>query len=447
MPCPFSGQRTRSLADEPSRRRFLASAVAVGGTFGLSACLGREQSETATPDTEPGYPPGPDDLSNLPDRQHAWNEYLIHDGHGNTILPRHQVLLFLDYTGPVPPTDDARTRVEATFRGVEAAFQRGTGGRRDAMLNEGLLFTVGYTPKYFARFDNDLAASTGLATPEAVVAELSEQETTADDHDAVVVLNSDYASVVLSAEEALFGTVETVNGVAVPTDVDGLFERDERRTGFVGRGLPARELDVDEVPESAPLSMGFKSGFAGNQPPEDKVTIDDGPFSGGTTQMISLLELDLDRWYEMASANRVSQMFSPQQDPEDVGATGDQLASQSGITEETVGRLQTDATERGRVGHSQKVAAARDDDFDALILRRSEGNATSESGPVLNFSSLQRAIDDFIETREAMNAPDFDEHVDDDRHGIRGFVDVRHRATSLVPPRRLRSLPTPRPDS
>jgi hypothetical protein len=444
MPCPFSGRHTNPRSDESSRRRFLASAVAVGGTFGLSACLAREGDRTDTPTEGVDFPSGPADLSTLPRRQHAWNDYLIHDGHGNTILPRHQLVLFLDYTGSIPPTDDERARVEAAFRGIEAAFQRGTGGRRDAMFNGGLLFTVGYTPTYFDRFDESLPTSVGLDTPESVVDELSEEPSIADDHDAVVVLNSDYASVTLTAEEALFGTLDTVDGVEVTSSLGGVFERATRRAAFVGRGHPARELEHDEIPDSAPLSMGFKSGFADNQPSEDKVTIDEGVFAGGTTQMVSLLELGLDEWYDMGSDERVSQMFGPGLDVDEVGSTGEQLADESGITEETVDRLRADAAERGRVGHSQKLAAARDEDFDALILRRSEGNVPAEFGPALSFTSLQRAIEDFVTTREAMNAPELDDEVEDDRHGIRGFVETRHRATALVPPRGLRSLPTPR---
>jgi hypothetical protein len=445
MPCPFSGQHDRSTADRSSRRSFLASAVAVGGTLGLSACLARESERTDTPQTETTaeFPSGPEDLSTLPDRQHAWNESLVHDGHGNTVLPRHQLVLLLDYTEQTPPTDEERSRVEEAFRVIERAFQRGTGGRRDAMFNEGLLFTIGYTPTYFDRFDESVPASAGLDTPESVVEALDEDTAIVDHHDAVLVLNSDYASVALAAEEALFGVIDRVNGVEATSSLDGIFERDRRRTGFVGRGQPARKLDVEEIPDSAPLSMGFKSGFKDNQAPEDKVTIDEGPFAGGTTQMVSLLQLDLERWYNIDTEGRVSQMFSPGLDEEEVGDTGDQLGGGSGITRESVERIQEDAAEHERVGHSQKLASVRDEDFDALLLRRSEGNATSEFGPALSFSSLQRTIGDFVTTRQAMNARGLDDDVDDDRHGIRGFVEVKHRATALIPPRRLRSLPTP----
>jgi len=48
-----------------SRRDFVKAAVAIGGTSALSACLDREGA--------PDLDTGPEDLSALPARQHAWN--------------------------------------------------------------------------------------------------------------------------------------------------------------------------------------------------------------------------------------------------------------------------------------------------------------------------------------------------------------------------------------
>jgi hypothetical protein len=50
-------------------------------------------------------------------------------------------------------------------------------------------------------------------------------------------------------------------------------------------------------------------------------------------------------------------------------------------------------------------------------------------------------ITDFVETRQAMNATDLDEHVEEDGHGILPFMEVTNRATFLIPPRKFRSLP------
>jgi hypothetical protein len=126
-----------------------------------------------------------------------------------------------------------------------------------------------------------------------------------------------------------------------------------------------------------------------------------------------------------------------------VGDAGRALADHSGITEDVVDRLDEDA-KTGCVGHSQKAARARDDDFDPVILRRSEGIATEDPTPGFNFSSIQRGIADFVRTRQAMNLDGVDD-VDDAHHGILNYFEVSGRSTFLVPPRRYRALPTPRP--
>ena len=72
------------------RREFLKATVAIGGTAAFSACLGREEIDVPT---------GPDDLSSYPQRQHAWNEALPKDDHGNVVALHHRVLLFLKLLG------------------------------------------------------------------------------------------------------------------------------------------------------------------------------------------------------------------------------------------------------------------------------------------------------------------------------------------------------------
>lgn len=117
------------------------------------------------------------------------------------------------------------------------------------------------------------------------------------------------------------------------------------------------------------------------------------------------------------------------------------------------------------MGHSQKLARVRDDDFDLLILRRGYSNATGTPDPRLNFSSLETGIEKFVTTRRAMNdvslKPDSDSaegedgsaeaenggltksSVPQEEHGILGFIEVLHRTNYLIPPRSRRALPTP----
>jgi len=460
-----------------NRREFTRSLLAAGGLLALQGCMDLESSDQndqrslddqGTPDstetvdgtTETGtetptptekkvdldVPRGTDDPSALPREQHAWNDYLVRDMNGNTTLPQHQVLLFLEYTGEIPPSNDDRETVSAALRSVEEAFQWGTASRANALENTGLLYTIGYSPTYFDRFGSDLDDSVDMAPPKTVLDELGESTSKADTFDALLLLTSDRASVCLAAEEAMFGTVETLNGVDINHRLGTVFDIAERRTGFVGAPLPSNRLSFDEIPEHSPMSMGFKSGFKDNQLSESKATISKGPFAGGTIQLVSRLDIDLSKWYDLDETDRVQAMFSPEHTPEEVGPVGEGLGNHSGITEESVKQLDQESRSGCPVGHSEKVARARDENFDPLILRRSESIATDESvrpdGDKVgfNFTSVQRSIEDFIETREAM---EFDgEHGC--VNGIIDFLETRRRAVFLIPPRHNRALPAPR---
>jgi hypothetical protein len=415
------------------RREFLKSAVAIGGAAAFSACLGREEVEVPT---------GPDDLSSYPQRQHAWNEVLPRDDHGNVIAPNHRVLLYLNYQRDGQPNEDDRDQVETALRGIEHAYERS---------GDGLSLTVSYSPAYFDRFDESLPESVDLPTPEAL-APFEDPEL--DTPDAVVHLASNTAQVVLGAEEGLKGNESTLNGVDQPdaalTDV---FDIVDRRTGFVGDGLPAENADdaegvpADKVPEEAPLFMGFKSGFKKNQASEDRVTIQSGPFADGTTQHISKLQLNLNQWYNQDDRwQREAKMFCPYHAENDViEGTGDNLGTSSKIddcqpTDET-------AREMGVVGHSQKSARARDDDDSPLILRR-DFDSTDDGTASLHFLALQRGITDFVDTREAMNGTDVTEQSavgQRNNNGILQYIRTKRRGNFLVPPRSLRALPPAQP--
>jgi len=423
----------RPRADPISRRDFVRSAVAIGGAAAFSACLGRES---------PDLPTGPDDLASLPERQHAWNAALATDDHGNDVAARHQAVLLFDYAGDGTPTDADREQVERALRSLERAYPRD---------HEGLLFTVGYSPAYFDRYDEPLPDSVDLPAPEALAPFEDPEPDTAD---VVVHLASDYGSVVLGAEEALRGEVETLNGVDVAASVAGVLARVDRRTGFVGDGLPADHQDVQGVPDSepvdedAPLYMGFKSGFSKNQAPEDSVTIEDGPFAGGTTQHVSQLHLNLDQWYEQDDRyHRVATMFCPAHAEEGlVEGAGDNLGNTAQMEERGCpAHTERDARESGVVGHSQKSARARAADGNPLILRRDFDSADDDRAQ-LHFVALQESIADFVETREAMNGTDLGGAVGQrQNNGILQYMQVVRRGNYLVPPRSLRALPTPQP--
>ena len=415
------------------RREFLKTAVAIGGTSALAACLEREQVD---------IPQGPSDVSTLPDRQHAWNNILATDDAGNPIAPRHRVLLLLNYKGDGPPTESNRETVETALQGLERAYKHD---------NEGLLFTISYSPSYFDRFDQTLPESIDLPMPKALA---PFEDPDFDTPDAVVHLASDYAQVVLGAEEALREKKSTLNDVDQPsTPLTNVFNVVDRRTGFVGKGLPAENQDVDgipdskPVPEDAPLYMGFKSGFKGNQASEDRVTIQSGPFTGGTTQHLSNITLNLNQWYQQDSREqRVSKMFCPFHAENDaVEGTGANLGTDSGMDE--CSDIQEAARTKGVVGHSQKMVSVREDDS-PLIIRR-DFDSTDGGHASLHFLTLQRTISDFVDTRKAMNGTDIAEKSalgQRNNNGILQYMVVNRRGNYLVPPRRHRALPVARPE-
>jgi hypothetical protein len=416
------------------RRAFLQSAVAIGGSAALAACLERE----GLPDLSNGD--GPDAL---PERQHAWNAGLPTDDHGNVRNARHHVLLYLDYAGAGEPTPADREAVAGALAALDRAYPHAA---------DGLLSTVGYSPAYFDRFDADLPESVDLPEPKALS---PFEEPEFDTPDAVVHLASDHAQVVLAAENALLGERDELNGVPFESTLADAFERTDRRTGFVGDGLPAENQDVegvpdgDPVPADAPLYMGFKSGFEKNQASEDRVTIQSGPFAGGTTQHVSKLRLRLDDWYgEQDHDDRVAEMFCPFHAEEGlVEGTGESLGNDTRMTDECVESADEHARNHGRVGHSQKSAMARDDDGNPLILRR-DFDSTDGGEAGLHFLALQRGIDDFETTREAMNGTELTEHPavrQRVNNGILEYTFVKRRGNYLVPPRSLRALPTPKP--
>ena len=436
-------------ADVP-RREFVKAAVALGGTVGLSACLGANEGEgsgdddsvdpTAGDDLD-GVPTG--DPDSVPDRQHAWNDSLPTDEHGNVKTPVHHVLRLVDLAIDVADPaerEEARERLSAALSDLESAF---------AWSNEGLLFTVGYSPAYFDRFDQPLPESVDLPEPTALT---SLEDPAFDDADILVHLASDSPEALLAAEEALFGAVDAANGVDV-TDASDLFEEVDRRTGFLDAGLPREHRDVEGVPEDAPipegapLFMGFANGFAESQATEDRVTIAEGPFAGATTQHLSTLQTQLNAWWDQENHHqRVAKMFSPTHAAEDrVGEWGEELAEDPAVAD-----LPDDAVEYARdegvVGHAQKAARAREDG-DPILLRR-DFPTTDGDHTGLHFLTLQESIADFVRVREAMTGEDI---ADDTgvgtrvNNGILQYVFVRRRGNYLVPPREHRSLPTPDP--
>ncbi|CAI49606.1 uncharacterized protein NP_3030A [Natronomonas pharaonis DSM 2160] len=420
--------------DGLSRREYVRAMVAAGGAAGLAACLEAfDDGDTGGNggDEEPTVPSG--DPEARSSRQHAWDETLPTDDDGNLVAPEHHVLLPLSLATDID--DDARTQVETAFQSLERAYEYSP---------EGLLFAVGYSHAYFdERVDSDPpipepTALTSMETPEF------------DTFDAVIHLASNHPHVVLEAEEALVGDVDAPNGTPMEATLSGVFEPAEpRRTGFLGPGLPTQHTDLDGVPDSipedAPFFMGFRSGFTESQAPEDRVTIQDGPFAGGTTMHISSLGLQLRTWFEQDSHfQRVAKMFSPEHaHNESVGEIGERLGTETGVAGDIAEATESHARNQGMVGHAQKAARARDEDGTPPLLRR-DFNTVDGDQPGVHFVSLQRTVDEFVEVRDAMTGADLAGDGVGQRlnNGILQYIFVRRRGNFIVPPREDRSLPS-----
>lgn len=422
------------MFDGPSTRRgFMKAAVAVGGASALAACVDRAQ--------EP-IPKGTDDFSSLPDRQHAWNDYLRTDEHGNVEGPRHQVLLYLNLDHDGQPTAEDREVLDSALTTLDRAYERS---------HEGVIYSIAYSPAYFDRYDESLPDDLDLPEPRSL-APFEDPEF--DRQDALLHMGSDRADALLEAEQALTGERDTANTVAMESPLTDVLTVDSRRTGFVGAGMPAERQDVagipdsKPVPEESPLFMGFKAGFAKNQATEDYVTLNDGPFAGGTTKHVANIRQRLDDWYvEQDFEDRVAEMFSPVHAAEGmVEGVGDNLGDSSGLTPEIIETIEEQAEQYGRVGHAQKAARAnRDADGNVRLLRR-HFESTDDDVASLHFPSLQTGISAFEEVRAAMNGTDLTANPairQRVNNGILEYIFVRKRGNFLVPPRRIRSFPTP----
>jgi len=446
MGCPFHGGDSDSTemergGDEGSgaggatgrdrgmdRRTFVKSAMVIGGAGALTQL---ESLAGLSPE-------GSDDdrraigAGERLNRQHAWDAFEDVAGSLNTKPPHNTVFLMLDYEGGGEPSPGHRKQVAGALDGIERNFE---------WHSKGVMFTMAYSAEYFDRFE---AAPPEGAAPwdQETVVERSLAVTTDDDIDpepreAMLMLASDNAANLLAVEEALWGGDGPVE---FEHTFEGVFERPrtfpDRRVGFLGPDLPKDryedELDVD-VPDGAPLSMGFVAGFDASMPGEDAVTLEEGQrfpnpdvdaaevptgreyvgevgtrdpgvFAQGTLKHVSHVELDLDAWYERDEADRRVQMYSPFHTESDVGDVGENLTkfrdAEPGAEEVGDGEVVRDlpardpeaedyaelaeATAEGgtaltdgtpTLGHSQKAARARydvdgDDELEQPVLRR-----------------------------------------------------------------------------
>ncbi|WP_336036913.1 DUF7405 family protein [Halobacterium yunchengense] len=395
-----------------SRRNALASLAAASGAVGLSGCT-RVLSERAPREPDLGLDENPHDV---PARQHAWNDSLREDEHGNHVPATHYRVALLSLRDS-PSVDAART-VERAMRRVEAAHDWGP---------DGVLHTLAWGSEYFARVD---ALERSPVTHPRVLSRTDDPDL--QRFDAALVLASDDADRLRRVERDQFTGGDDRLGA--------VFEREATRTGFIGEGAPASFADAAGVgdlpiPEDAPMFTGFHSMRRGTQATEDDVTIRDGEFAGGTTMHLSQIALDLERWYDFEDAERVARMFSPAFSTEDVAELADTVPFDDDVS--------ASVAEHGVAGHHEKVARARRDGRPRLLRR--DFDSADGGEPSVHFLSLQRTLSDFRHTRRAMNGwylrDDHDDVTDREHNGLLSILRTTARANFYVPPRANRAFP------
>jgi hypothetical protein len=547
MDCPHHDTGDDESDDDRERidrREFVKAALAIGGTGALASLADRVG---LTPTFAGGAggasnpPPGDEGGENgrspitaavRHNRQHAWDAFERRTASGNTAPPSDSLLLLLDYDHDGPPAPAHRRQVEGALRGIERRFPWGP---------EGALFTMAYSGAYFERFEADPPPGAAPAPP-AAVARLSEAVTgeavEAETADAVLVLASANAANLLAVEAALWGEEVTVGDATVSFEAtfEGVFARPvsfpQRRVGFAGKTLDreryGRLFGVD-VPETAPLSMGFVAGFDASVPEEDAVTLtrgqrfpgpgidsddvptdrpyvdadavgarDPGVFAQGTLKHLSLLELDLESWYDRDGDERRHRMYSPYHTAAETGPTGRRLTdpddddaeedpgAEAAVVDDDVPdpparpddgpgyadhapETATDGTAltggEPRVGHSQKTARARydldgDGGLEQPVLRR-DWDAIGPVGPggdprpAYHFNvpvRFEESIFSLLEATYNVEFTSLDGRIDHDAPaaspagsgGIAPFVRARRRGNFLVPPVTVRALPPAR---
>ena len=342
------------------------------------------------------------------------------------MAPKFDRLLFFDVRGSPTPADAAL--LESRLRTLERLFHWGP---------EGLLFTVGYGPDYFSRV-------LGTASPiETAIGLSSFEKPRIDTFHLCLHLACDDQQRLADVETALRGREKLRQAPGARLSLASILIWRETRTGFTGAGLPRAYERVrgiptgSPVPKAAPLFMGFKSGLKKNPATEDDVTIRSGAFAQGTTMQVSYMLLRLDDWYgQLSEEDRVARMYSPQTT----------VAGAERLTTDAPGepgKIIEAITKYGVIGHAQASAQARRHNRPVIIRRDFDTVDGGQAG--LHFVSLQRSIQDFVATRNAMNATgahNLNRRITATaNNGINAFLDVRRRANYILPSRRDRSFP------
>lgn len=358
-------------------------------------------------------------------------------------------------------------RLEAALRAVEAAYPYSPAG---------VFSLVAYSLPYFRRYIRPEVFDTHLphmadaaAAPvllDAVRFASDPPSTLLEANEVLFHLRSDVFGQLRDVQRALFGQSGTLAGrPASNADVADLFHVTSVRTGFVGPGLPRRMAQqaalpiAAQIPEAAPLFMGFTStqqlgqarevavSFDGKRDPLLQPLTSARPgdyFAGGTALHLSHLLEDLDSWYALPYESRLAQMFHQN------------VASQPGrVTVQTFwltpNPSELDAQQHHVIGHNEAVQrGSRSGEGQALQLRADfntmdplDAPDGSIPRPGLHFLAFTPGSYIFHQSRTAMDATDVAKRYEiaSAANGINAFIHATRRQNFLVPPRRHRAFP------
>lgn len=178
------------------------------------------------------------------------------------------------------PAQHDQQRLEAALQGVEAAYPYSPNG---------IFALVAYSLPYFRRyvrpgvFNAHLPRTADDGAPVLLDAIRfpSDPSLALETNDVVFQFRSDILDHLHDVQRALFTKSGMLAGHPAPsTDLSDLFEVTSVRTGFVGSGMPRRALEqaglkvAANVPEQAPLFMGFTSTQQFGQGKEVAVSFD-----------------------------------------------------------------------------------------------------------------------------------------------------------------------------
>jgi len=379
----------------------------------------------------------------------------------------------------------AQRRLAAALSEVERVYPLNPGG---------ILTQVAYGLSYFRTFlpralvdehfpKSTLAGSEGEpAIIDSIRFPKDPKDAQLEDNDIVFHFKSDYRGHIEQVIGALFRPGEQVlNGLpAENAYVGDLFTITSLRHGFAGHGLPkviGQRLGIpgaEHVPDGAMLFMGFSSshvhGLAqGNLPSFETlpgytdVTVDDY-FAGGTAMHLSRIGIDLAKWYELGSKDRLSRVFHPRR------TEGAEVLSpdQSPATVTFEEQRDRDVAETGVIGHNEQMqflSRLSEDTTTAygeklprgtVMFLRQDFNtvenpfAFSSTGQVsptpragVHFVGMGPSAQYYEKLRLQMDSVDHQKRyaMPDANLGFTGFLETTHRQNLLLPPRAHRSFP------